>query len=135
MNLRREAQASVRLDDCTCSPGVHLSIPYPPSTNNFYAVVRGRKITTKAGREWIEAAIAAIHEQVCGHPFRGPVKVMGYIYRPQRSGDLSNRIKPVEDVLQKAGVLENDSQIDELHWYKRDDKLRPRVEIEIEALP
>ena len=118
---------------------MNLSIPYPPSTNGFYAVVRGRKITSKAGRAWIADAVATIQDQTDSMPMpvfpkRLAVKVTATIYRPQRSGDLSNRIKPVEDVLQKAGVLENDSQIDELHWYKRDDKARPRVEVEITEL-
>lgn len=113
---------------------VSVVIPYPPSTNNFYAVVRGRKITSKAGREWIAEALSECFEQGAER-LTGPVKVTATIYRPRKSGDLSNRIKPVEDVLQKAGVLLNDSQIVELHWYRREDKSHPRVEVEIMELP
>lgn len=111
-------------------PNVRVTIPYPPSTNNFYAVFRGRKITSAAGRKWIERAVAAIREQAQGQ-FVGTVRVTGTIYRPLKSGDLSNRIKPVEDVLQKAGLLKNDSQIVELEWFRRDDKANPRCEVTI----
>lgn len=114
-------------------PIIHVTLPYPPSTNHFYAVFRGRKITSAAGRKWIDAAVTSIREQAGGQ-FTGAVRVTGTIYRPLKSGDLSNRIKPVEDVLQKAGLLKNDNQIDELEWFKRDDKTNPRVEVTITKL-
>jgi Holliday junction resolvase RusA-like endonuclease len=113
---------------------VSIRLPMPPTVNNFYAVVRGRKITSAEGRAWIAEAVAACHRQVCGHPFRGEVKVEATVYRARRAGDLSNRIKPVEDVLQKAEILVNDSQIAELHWKRRDDKANPHVYVTITEL-
>ena len=38
----------------------------------------------------------------------------------KRRGDVDNRVKPVLDALQRAGVYDDDSQIDELHVYRAD---------------
>ena len=60
----------------------------------------------------------------------GPVALELHVYRERRSGDLSNRIKIIEDALQ--GVLyENDSQVVELHAYLHEDRHAPRIEIEV----
>lgn len=63
-------------------------------------------------------------------PFIGEVIATYKFYRPQRSGDLSNRIKVLEDAMEGTVFL-NDSQIVELHAFKFDDKKNPRVEIEV----
>jgi Holliday junction resolvase RusA-like endonuclease len=53
-------------------------------------------------------------------------------YRPQRRGDLDNRIKVLADALQ--GILySDDKQVSELHAYLHDDKQNPRVEVEVWA--
>jgi len=114
--------------------GIRLTIPVPPTTNHYYAVVRGRKIVSKAGREWTAQAVRSIREQHTGPAFTGDVRIEATWYRERRSGDLSNRIKPTEDALQKAGVLENDSQIAELEWKRREDKANPRLVLVIRNL-
>lgn len=108
-----------------------ITVPVPPSVNNYYAVVRGRKITSKAGREWQVAATEAVITTEKLRQFVCPVKVAATWYRARKAGDLSNRIKPVEDILVKTGVLLDDSQIADLHWTRAEDKAKPRVEVTI----
>ena len=111
-----------------------LFITVPPTTNHYYAGVRGRKIISKAGREWTAQAVRSIRQQHTGPAFTGDVRIEATWYRERRSGDLSNRSKPTEDALQKAGVLENDSQIAELEWKRKEDKANPRCEIVVTQL-
>ncbi len=55
------------------------------------------------------------------------------VFRPQRSGDLDNRLKCLFDALQGV-VYANDSQVVEIHAYRFEDKKRPRVEAEVKIL-
>lgn len=109
-----------------------ITVPVPPSVNNYYAVVRGRKITSAAGRAWQRDAISGIRKQLKRIvPIKREVAIDATWFRARKAGDLSNRIKPAEDVLVKAGILEDDSQISELHWKRREDKKNPRIELTI----
>lgn len=66
-------------------------------------------------------------------PFLSDVFITYRIFRPRRSGDLSNRIKILEDAMEGTVYL-NDKQISEYHVTRFEDKLRPRVELEVTAL-
>jgi Holliday junction resolvase RusA-like endonuclease len=58
----------------------------------------------------------------------GPVALFCTLYRPRRAGDADNALKALLDALN--GLLwVDDSQIEELHLWRRDDKARPRVEL------
>ena len=110
-----------------------VRLPYPPSGNNFYSVFRGRKIISEDGRDYQNRASVAIelsNPQAVG----GEVRVTLWAFRPRKSGDIDNIIKPVLDSLTKAGVYADDRFIIELHVYRRDDKDDPRVEVEVEAV-
>jgi len=64
---------------------------------------------------------------------RGEVKITLDFYRPQKSGDLDNRIKIVLDALQGQAYAD-DKQIVEIHAKRYDDKADPRVEVRIEEV-
>ena len=96
------------------------------------AVVRGRKILTKRGRDYkaIAAALALSHGL---RPVSEDVAVTVAVYRPRRCGDLDNALKVVLDSL--TGVAwDDDKQVTEIHARRFDDKANPRVEIRIEPL-
>lgn len=62
----------------------------------------------------------------------GPVVLTLVIYRPRRIGDLSNRIKVLEDALQ--GLLyDDDSQVVRIDARRFDDKVNPRVVVTVDA--
>jgi crossover junction endodeoxyribonuclease RusA len=60
----------------------------------------------------------------------GDIAVTLKLYRPQKKGDIDNRIKVLLDALQGV-AFENDSQIVELHVFRYDDKANPGVEVEL----
>lgn len=109
---------------------INLTLPYPPSANRYW-----RK--TKTGRVYVSPEAESYKNEVFFrtvkkrlHPFNGNVVLSMTFYRPQKSGDLSNRIKVLEDALQ--GIAYNDDkQVVELHAYRNDDKHDPRVEVTI----
>ncbi len=63
----------------------------------------------------------------------GEIALYLKVYRPRRVGDLSNRIKCLEDALQ-GFAYENDSQIVKIVAERHDDKTNPRVEVAIEVV-
>jgi Holliday junction resolvase RusA-like endonuclease len=56
---------------------------------------------------------------------------MGFYYDNKRKNDIDSKIKIVLDMLQDAGVFENDSLVVDLIVAKRFDKEHPRLEISV----
>lgn len=108
-------------------------VPYPPSLNRLYRTVRGRPILSKEARQYR----AAVQRQLTGMGLKAsssPVALHAWLYRPRRAGDADNALKALLDALN--GLLwVDDSQIVEIHLWRRDDKARPRVELLVEEVP
>ena len=109
-----------------------LTLPYPPTANHLYATVRGRKILSKQGRQY-KATCAALARAAGLQPITGPVGVVLHAYRPRRAGDLDNTLKAVLDSV-KGIAWGDDSQIEEIHAHRYDDKDNPRVELSAAAI-
>lgn len=104
-----------------------LVLPYPPSLNRLYRTVRGRPILSREAREY-RAAVQGILAGMAYKASSGPVALSVVLFRPRRAGDADNALKALLDALN--GLLwVDDSQIEELHLWRRDDKARPRVEL------
>jgi len=113
-----------------------LNLPWPPSMNHYYAVVRGRKITSKHGREYHQAVAGALL-QAGTRPFDADARLMIEIraYPPdRRRRDLDNLAKPVLDSLQKAGLFPDDSQVDILTLARRAVESPGRVSVSVAPL-
>lgn len=106
-----------------------ITLPYPPSANNFYAVFRGRKLISREGRAWIERCLNVADP--CLDTIMGAVRVTMYTYRARKAGDIDSPIKHCLDILTKASVIGDDRQIVELHVFRGDDKANPRVVLEV----
>lgn len=121
--------AETPLPPATGSAPQTVVLSYPPALNHLYATTRdGRRILSKAGREYHRTVRSECRYLL---PFQGEVRVTVYAYRPQRRGDIDGVFKALLDSL--SGVLWNDdSQIVELHAYRRDDRDNPRVEVTVE---
>jgi crossover junction endodeoxyribonuclease RusA len=106
---------------------VKLTLPYPPSLNRLYRMVNGRFLTSEVGRDYKKAILRSIHGV---KKIEVPIRITVEAYRPAKRGDLDNTLKALVDSMQGI-CYENDSQIVEIHAYRKDDKVNPRVEIEI----
>ena len=89
-----------------------LILPLPNSANTHWRHGRGITYLSKQGREFRHSIKQLI---TVDNPMTGRLEVKIEIYpRDKRKTDIDNRIKPLLDALQHAGVFEDDSQIDRL---------------------
>jgi Holliday junction resolvase RusA-like endonuclease len=114
---------------------ISLCLPYPPSSNRYWrTMVTRRGVAMTYVSEEAQQFKREVAEITAGlTPFVGTLTATYRFFRPRRSGDLSNRIKVLEDAMQGT-VYIDDKQIIEIHAYRFDDKLRPRVEVHIKPL-
>jgi Holliday junction resolvase RusA-like endonuclease len=92
------------------TPDVSMTIrlPYPPSLNRLYRAVRGRSVKSADGRAY--ASLASGLVMASRVRVTGPFVLSVLAVRPdKRARDLDNLLKPVLDVLQAGGAIENDS--------------------------
>ncbi len=111
---------------------MRLTLPVPPSSNSYWKMWRGRMVVSAEARRYKQGVkLRALTE---GHrkPLAGPVVLTVTFYRARKAGDLSNRLKIMEDALEGIAFL-NDSQIVEIHAHRLEDPDRPRMEVRIEA--
>jgi crossover junction endodeoxyribonuclease RusA len=120
-----------------------FSLPLPPSINQQYATVRGRRVLSKASRQYkrdvgkairrlrmegaiSDALVASLQEGFIG-------LFIDFFFETPRRRDLDGGLKITQDAICDAlGV--NDNRVVDLHLVKRIDPLRPRIEVELEAI-
>ncbi|HXI15179.1 MAG TPA: RusA family crossover junction endodeoxyribonuclease [Chloroflexota bacterium] len=110
---------------------VNVTLPYPPSSNRYWRTDRGGRphLSDEAKAYKLDVLLFAVAAGL--RPLEGPVRLTLTIFRPRRAGDLSNRIKILEDALNGI-AWGDDKQIVELHAYRKEDKTNPRAEVTIE---
>jgi crossover junction endodeoxyribonuclease RusA len=115
---------------------INVRLPWPPSVNNYYAVVRGRKILSKRGREYKKQSKTELMIQRAARGVRSRLQVTIDAYPPDnRVRDIDNLIKPVCDALQDYGMFLNDAQIDDLRIRRLDlDKGRGHVWVRVSQI-
>jgi crossover junction endodeoxyribonuclease RusA len=120
------------------SKHLKITLPYPPSANIYWrhrVAFKGRKpyvqtyISPDAKSYKNHVQIIALQSRI--KPIEGEVILRLDVYRPRKSGDLSNRIKVLEDALIGLAYAD-DKQVCELHVRRFDDAKNPRVEVMIE---
>jgi crossover junction endodeoxyribonuclease RusA len=118
-------------------PTYRFTLPYPPSANSIWrtVVIKGRARTylSAEAKAYKETAASLALAAGC-NPLDGDISLTLKIYRPRRVGDLGNREKILSDSLNGI-AYHDDKQITEIHMYRFDDRLRPRVDVEIHVLP
>lgn len=113
---------------------MELTIPGPPvSVNHLYFVApHGKRVITKTGRAWKEAAGWQAKKAMIDACFpkqeSGALCVMITFYFKTVRGDIDNCVKATLDCMTGI-VYEDDDQINELHVYKHKDASEPRTEI------
>lgn len=107
------------------------TLPYPPSYNHYWlSSSKGRGYISKEGKAFKAAAMTVLAGTV-EVPLATAVRLTLRYYRPRRSGDIDNYLKQVLDCLQGV-AYRNDSQIAELLVWRFEDKVHPRVEVDVE---
>ncbi|NIV33699.1 MAG: RusA family crossover junction endodeoxyribonuclease [Anaerolineae bacterium] len=122
---------------------VRFGLPLPPGINQQYATVNGRRVLSRESRRYkkevrksiqrlrVEGVIsdelvAALREGHIG------LFIDFYFETPHRR-DLDGGLKVTLDAICDAlGV--NDNRVVDVHLVKRIDPLRPRIEVELEAI-
>jgi len=120
-----------------------FSLPLPPGINQQYATVNGRRVLSKASRAYkkkvhkairrlraegtlSDALVATLRQGFVG------LFIDFYFETPLRR-DLDGGLKITQDAICDAlGV--NDNRVVDVHLIKRIDPLRPRIEVELEAI-
>ena len=88
-----------------------LQLPYPPSVNHTFSVIRGRPVLTKEVRVFRQRVRTCVRE--CQTKVGlGSLAVRLELHPPDnRRRDCDNAQEPILDALQQAGAFFDDSQI------------------------
>ena len=123
---------------------VEFTIPGAPRTKKNHSRIvwsgnRPRLLPSEAHEEWFNAAIWTIKPAIIDHhnslPIRCDVNVTATFYRDRNTGDANGYYQALADLLEKAGVVENDRQI--VSWdgsRLRKDAENPRIEVSIQEV-
>lgn len=109
---------------------VELTLPYPPTANNLWTRTRRGMRKTDKYADWLRVAgQMAMTQRPAG--IVGPYKVLIQALRPdKRRRDIDNLIKPISDLLQTVGVVDDDCNCEMVtaRWVKDGLPLTVRVE-------
>lgn len=119
---------------------IQLSLPLPPGVNNQYATVNGRRVLSPTARRWKRDAERLLARIELPPRFRAILDEGGYLalfidffFETPLRRDLDGGLKITQDVI--CGALGiDDRRVVDIHLVKRIDPLRPRIEVELEAL-
>ena len=89
---------------------IELTLPWPPSVNNYWRSYRGMVVLSEAGRKYRTAVAEQVFLQKRGKSTVGKLKVVIEAWRPDnRKRDLDNLLKAVLDSMGHAGLYIDDS--------------------------
>lgn len=94
---------------------VLLVLPWPPTTNNLYATVRGHRVKSARGRAYMDAVGVLVGRQAKPWPLRPPYRLTITLHAPKGTGryDVGNREKAICDSIFRA-LGQDDYLIDDL---------------------
>src|SRR5262245_28626139 len=125
------------------SPVVELLplLPLPPSINHQYATVQGRRVLSRAGREFKSLVAEEVENWLDKYAYIDVALFQQhylaltiiFYFRSALRRDLDGGLKIAQDALCEAlGV--NDNLVIEIHLSKRVDRHTPRMEVHLTAL-
>jgi crossover junction endodeoxyribonuclease RusA len=120
-----------------------LTLPLPPSINHQYATVNGRRVLSRAGREFKALVAEAVADWLEQQPLAEEVAVLLrrhylalsiiFYFTSALRRDLDGGLKIAQDALCEALDI-NDNLVVEIHLSKRVDRQAPRIEVLLAAL-
>lgn len=94
---------------------MRIVLPYPPSVNTYWRHVGNRTLISAAGRKYIRDVgdiVLRQKDQVFGKSLLSMAIIL--FHPDKRRRDIDNALKAILDALAKAGVYNDDSQIESL---------------------
>ena len=103
----------------------------PPTVNHIYRGAKGWRYLTQETRNFQERITALLREQWRNKKsYTGPVFLSIFFYPDnERRWDIDNRVKALQDCLEKAGIIANDTQINALYVTRVDGKKKAATRI------
>ncbi len=93
---------------------IKLTLPYPPSANVNWRSGNGKIYKSDASKHYRSELLVEAHKAGIHEPLTGDLVVSVDVYRPQKRGDLDNRLKVLLDCMNDV-VFQDDEQIVEIH--------------------
>lgn len=126
------------------SPAVlTLTLPLPPSINEQYATIDGRRVSTAVARRFkkqVHTTFAALEQQgVLHHELRSQFHqsylslFLDFYFSTPHKRDLDGGLKITQDTICEYLGL-NDNRIVSIHLLKHIDPLHPHLYMELEAI-
>lgn len=113
---------------------IDLSLPMPPSLNNYYRRVGPKVLISAQGRRY-RAAVAMLVRSKQIQRLDGRLRMSIRVHAPdRRRRDLDNVLKALWDALQHAGVYADDGNIDTLLVQREDIKEGGMVRVNIQEI-
>lgn len=123
---------------------VNFNLPLPPSINQQYATVEGRRVLSEQSRTYKRTVLHQIKQLrsagVISDAFVAQAQA-GYValfidfyFETPLRRDLDGGLKIAQDAI-CAGLEMDDRRVVDIHLVKRTDRAQPRIEVELEALP
>ena len=122
---------------------MRLMLPMPPSVNNQYVTVNGRRALSKEAarfkrtvRDYLRREIAAgrIGSDELARLEQGYLALfIDFFFETPLRRDLDGGLKITQDAICETLDI-NDNRVVDIHLVKRIDPLRPRIEVELEAI-
>ena len=88
----------------------------PPTINHAHINAHGRRFRSRQCRDF-QTLTTLLLQRAYGNksPYSGPVALdIIFTARNKRRWDIDNRVKPLQDCLTLAGVIKDDSQVEQL---------------------
>src|SRR6266581_9109035 len=129
------------MDEPSPAGELALVLPLPPSINHQYATVQGRRVLSRAGREFKRLVVEEVENWLDSRPhvdvalFQQHYLALTilFYFRSALRRDLDGGLKIAQDALCEAlGV--NDNLVTEIRLSKRVDRHTPRMEVRLTAL-
>jgi crossover junction endodeoxyribonuclease RusA len=125
-------------------PLLRLNLPLPPSINEQYATVNGRRISTTVARRFkqqVQTALQALERQgILYDELRDHFRqsylalLLDFHFSTPYKRDLDGGLKITQDALCE-GLGVNDNRVVDIHLMKHIDPLHPHLYVELEAIP
>ena len=98
---------------------VEIELPYPPSVNHYWRMVKGVELISAEGRRYCDTVKRLILAQRVPALGEESLAIEIVAHPPdRRRRDIDNLLKVPLDALCKAGVYTDDSQVDDLHIWR-----------------